>query len=380
MHDNQEFTFKNKAAIKNASDTLGSILQEYDNLQSNLLSGAHDQLRKKLENIDRPLVDRTKILLDTVYRADEQISEYLDKKCFYTCSKHKNRITTFNHFNDSTLHNLIPFSLDNLIIFLALLSAEITYRHYSQISISTDYAPFLKEILQEMEAFHNNYTSDKPPLVPQENKNHVRYYPTALQALDIETEKKNISLSIAGIKKLHDDASAALKDAKKIIPKEIQAALVQNASKLSTDFGNLLSKKQNNKKWQIGGLIVMSLLLIIMPILTYFHGWNPESSDWENGYKFTSFFALEGLLIYFFRIILLNYYKLKTEIIQLEIREALAKFLPSYVAFSRDKEHNPVIEHFSNFIFKPLVSNAEDIPKITDGLEPLIEIVSRKNR
>lgn len=379
MYNDEEFTFKNKVAIENVANTLERILIEHKELpKKNSQTGLQkSDLLKKLEGISEVLIEKAKSLLNKIYLSDDLIRAYLDEKSPYTRNNYKNHSLTFNTFSKNTLENLIPFSLENVLIFIAFLSVEITYRHYSKARMAVDFAPLLKDILEEMESFHNIYSSNSSASKnTPDNKNRVKYYLELLLSVDSESEKESINSTISNIEKLQGDAISAVENAEAVIPKVLE----QTSLNLSKSFEGLLEEKIKDKKISVRNLKYMGSSLAIAPLLLVSLFLLPVYDSLDEWHKLLITFSVEGLLIYFFRIILIDYYKIKTEIIQLETRKALTNFLPSYVFFSSGKESNPVLEHFSNFIFKPLVPNAEDIPKVTDGIEPFIEIISKPRK
>ncbi|MFA9396323.1 MAG: hypothetical protein ACERJ1_16665 [Halodesulfovibrio sp.] len=74
----------------------------------------------------------------------------------------------------------------------------------------------------------------------------------------------------------------------------------------------------------------------------------------------------EGLLIYFFRIALNNFHASRDELMQLEIREALCKFAPTYTAFADPNDNR--LENFSKHIFSPIISKLNPAPHPFDFL------------
>lgn len=82
--------------------------------------------------------------------------------------------------------------------------------------------------------------------------------------------------------------------------------------------------------------------------------------------------------IYYFRVLLFNYKSTKSQILQIDLRRTLCRFIQQYAEYSKEiksKDHNP-LEKFENVIFSAIVSSDEKLPSTYDGLEQLIKIVT----
>ncbi|WP_419783257.1 hypothetical protein [Maridesulfovibrio sp.] len=82
--------------------------------------------------------------------------------------------------------------------------------------------------------------------------------------------------------------------------------------------------------------------------------------------------VIELLAIYFFRISLQNYYSARDECLQLDIREALCKFAPHYVEFSKQSDQE--LSEFAKHIFSPMVSNISKSPHPIDFAGQLTDL------
>lgn len=323
------------------------------------------------DRIDIELIKKMLSVLEEVSKFKEvnngniKILEYLDELSPFTreneTSKFSTEILRFSEENVNIDENLIEYGLNRFLYFIALIATEISYRH-NVIAPNIQESP-IKAIVYKMQIFADYYstTKDKDNETTATLKNYAKYYASRIH---VQYNKK---------------IEAIAEEAKKIIPQ----ALEKNAGSLSKVFGKLLFWKKAGKGVIIISLFFMALFLIGVPVLSYMYWWNFSYTDPFSymmillGLKILSSITVEVLLIYFFRILLGNYYKIKTEIMQLENRKALSDFLPTYVMFSTFNKDNSIIEQFSKFIFKPLVPNPEDIPKMTDGLETLAKLIGK---
>lgn len=86
--------------------------------------------------------------------------------------------------------------------------------------------------------------------------------------------------------------------------------------------------------------------------------------------------AIEIILLYYFRILLQSYNSSKSQIMQLQMRNALCQFIEPYVQFKEEhKEFKDSFEKFESQIFSSLAPNDESIPSTFDGLEQLGKLV-----
>lgn len=87
--------------------------------------------------------------------------------------------------------------------------------------------------------------------------------------------------------------------------------------------------------------------------------------------------SLVAILIYFFRIFLFNYKSVKSQILQLELRKALCRFIQNYVDYStvvkqKDKDS---LAKFENIVFSGIVSDDEKLPSTFDGVEQIANLI-----
>jgi len=101
-----------------------------------------------------------------------------------------------------------------------------------------------------------------------------------------------------------------------------------------------------------------------------------------DGYKNELLFLLpplitiEVLLIYFFRLVLVHFQSIKTQLLQLDLRKSLCQFIKSYSTFSTDiKARDPsALEKFENLVFSGFISSEENLPSTFDGIEQLAKL------
>jgi hypothetical protein len=86
--------------------------------------------------------------------------------------------------------------------------------------------------------------------------------------------------------------------------------------------------------------------------------------------------TIEVLLIYFFRLVLVHFQSIKTQLLQLDLRKSLCQFIKSYSTFSTDiKARDPsALEKFENLVFSGFISSEENLPSTFDGIEQLAKL------
>ena len=146
-------------------------------------------------------------------------------------------------------------------------------------------------------------------------------------------------------------------------------------------FNELSKQKKSEAFWSFISLMVMAVL-IIAPLLTEFvlTAIKINSGDIvEINHLFIliPLFSIEIILIYFFRVILLNHRSIKAQLMQLELRQTLCQFIQSYTEYSVKikKSDASALEKFENMIFSGVVSNSEKLPSTFDGVEQISKIL-----
>jgi hypothetical protein len=361
MSNQESFHFANKASVDKLITALENVMEQDENAAN-----------QKTNNnaIDKNLTHKVILLLTKISGLDDLIRNYLDELSIDT----RNNIDMPRPLN-SFLDQSQDFMLNHILTFMACIFSEISYGLYKKSPAGNAYANELKEILPKVNEYYEAFLAS--PKQTLENKNRVRYNVGFLQFH--ETQKLRDETI-----ELYNKCQKIVQDAQEIIPKKISEVLKENSEALSNNFNRLLEKKVKEENRTFKFLFGMGAITLAVPFFMWYlfptvipGNVSPPYDYFVWVFQLISAGAIEGLLIYFYRIVLHDYNKIKTEIIQLEIREALSNFLPSYVAYVSSNDKNPVLEHFSNFIFKPLVSNAADIPKITDGFDAIVNLVNK---
>lgn len=155
---------------------------------------------------------------------------------------------------------------------------------------------------------------------------------------------------------------------------------------LSKGFEKLLSKKIWAKRGSFSLMVLIFLALISLPFLfigarflNWFQEYNIQWSQisWEH---MLPVLGLEFVLIYFFRVVLNHYNSIQTQIMQIELRQALCQFIQSYIDYAKEikeKEHGGnSLEKFENLIFSNILSSPDKVPSTFDGVEQLANMIN----
>lgn len=88
-------------------------------------------------------------------------------------------------------------------------------------------------------------------------------------------------------------------------------------------------------------------------------------------------FAIELLLVYFFRIVLGQFQSARKQILQLDLRMALCQFIQSYADYSKEikEKDKSALEKFEGLIFSGIVGDDQALPSTFDGIEQISKLV-----
>ncbi|GJM12209.1 MAG: hypothetical protein DHS20C12_06120 [Pseudohongiella sp.] len=87
--------------------------------------------------------------------------------------------------------------------------------------------------------------------------------------------------------------------------------------------------------------------------------------------------SILAICIYYFRVFLYNHKSLKTQLLQIELRKTLCRFIQHYADYAKDikTKDNDSLSKFEDIIFSGIVLGEEDIPPTYGGIEQLNEIL-----
>jgi len=145
-------------------------------------------------------------------------------------------------------------------------------------------------------------------------------------------------------------------------------------------FRQLSKQKRAEKRIAFIFLICLGVLLLSLVLveLTFINNHIGILDGYKNELLFLlpPLITIEVLLIYFFRLVLVHFQSIKTQLLQLDLRKSLCQFIKSYSTFSTDiKARDPsALEKFENLVFSGFISSEENLPSTFDGIEQLAKL------
>jgi hypothetical protein len=146
-------------------------------------------------------------------------------------------------------------------------------------------------------------------------------------------------------------------------------------------FSELCSEKISECIWLFRSLIGMGVLmlapLIVETIVAYVRVDNNQPLGINHLIIFLPLVSIEIILVYFFRVILINYKSVKGQVAQIELRKTLCQFIQAYADYSAKikKQDSVVLEKFENIIFSGILSDPEKMPSTFDGLDQIVGLI-----
>jgi len=145
-------------------------------------------------------------------------------------------------------------------------------------------------------------------------------------------------------------------------------------------FSKLLEKKKREEKFLLYSLGIMGIVLLcpLLYQLISTIGMDENSKlGFEKFFMLIPLVSIEIILIYFFRILLINHKSVKAQIMQIELRQTLCQFIQNYTEYSSaiKKEDSSALEKFESLIFSGIISNPEKLPSTFDGLDKIGGII-----
>ncbi len=151
---------------------------------------------------------------------------------------------------------------------------------------------------------------------------------------------------------------------------------------------SILAEKKKKEAFLLFCSLIMMGILILIPLIaeiifavTNLYG--DKGLGIDHIIVLIPIISIEIILIYFFRVILLNHRSVKAQIMQIELRQTLCQFIQSYTDYSSEikKQDDKALEKFENLIFSGVLSDPEKFPSIFDGIEQIGNLIKNiKNR
>lgn len=87
--------------------------------------------------------------------------------------------------------------------------------------------------------------------------------------------------------------------------------------------------------------------------------------------------SLAGIAIYYFRVLLFSYKSVKSQLLQIDLRKTLCRFIQHYSEYSSEikKQDAESLEKFENIIFSGIVTEDGNLPSTYDGVEQIGKLI-----
>ncbi|AXB02755.1 hypothetical protein C1C92_18580 [Aeromonas caviae] len=197
---------------------------------------------------------------------------------------------------------------------------------------------------------------------------------------EIET-LKNFETVAAKAKKLKEEWEHDLNEREGRV-KAIEASLSRyengfNFVGLYQGFDDLANEKKSERDGILFWLKLLSVI-IFLPIITEFlviYRNIDNTSAIRDGLLASIFptLSLVAISIYYFRVLLFNYKSVKSQLLQIDLRKTLCRFIQSYSEYaSKIKSQDAdVLDKFERIIFSGIVTEDGNLPSTFDGVEQI---------
>ncbi len=148
-------------------------------------------------------------------------------------------------------------------------------------------------------------------------------------------------------------------------------------------FSDLSSRKHSESRNLFWSLIAMGIVTLSPLAIELYCTTNGllkgQILSYENLITLIPLISVEVILIYFFRIILLNHRTIAAQKIQIDLRKTLCQFIQSYAEYAAKikSKDSASLEKFENLIFSGIISDPEKLPSTFDGLDQIGELVKK---
>jgi len=149
---------------------------------------------------------------------------------------------------------------------------------------------------------------------------------------------------------------------------------------LSKAFHEMHGEKKKELRFAFLSMIVLGLVVVFPLVYQFVFGSvisiGAAGLVMTEAGKLISLVGLEIALLYFFRIALKNYYSVKAQLLQLELRLSLCGFIESYADFAKTRKSKDVdpLAKFESIIFAGITPDESNVPSTFDGVEQLLKI------
>jgi hypothetical protein len=148
-----------------------------------------------------------------------------------------------------------------------------------------------------------------------------------------------------------------------------------------------LSRKKARELWALRIAILLLALVALVPLavegaFVYAHIDDIDAVKWGLVATGLPVLSLTVILLYFFRLAIRSADGVKSQLLQVELRKTLCRFIQSYADYVKrfKAEGGESLGKFESVIFSGIVANDEKIPATFDGLDQLSKLLTAVKR
>lgn len=146
-------------------------------------------------------------------------------------------------------------------------------------------------------------------------------------------------------------------------------------------FDDLAKEKSKERDSILCWLKVLSVLIVtpVLAELVIIYKNIDNISAIKDGLIVSIFptLSLAAIAIYYFRVLLFNYKSVKSQLLQIDLRKTLCRFIQHYSEYSSEikKQDSESLAKFENIIFSGIVTEDGNLPSTYDGLEQIGKLI-----
>ena len=149
---------------------------------------------------------------------------------------------------------------------------------------------------------------------------------------------------------------------------------------LYAGFAKLGRIKAKELHWSRRAMFALGALMPAPLFYEVFLSGNSINSDGNihSLLKILPIASITLILIYYFRVALGNYNSVRAQVMQIELRKSLCRFIQSYADYAKElpTENSALLSKFEDVIFSNIMISEEKTPSTFDGVEQLATLVA----
>ncbi|HEY1845527.1 MAG TPA: hypothetical protein VGH05_11805 [Buttiauxella sp.] len=149
---------------------------------------------------------------------------------------------------------------------------------------------------------------------------------------------------------------------------------------LYAGFAKLGKIKSGELNWAKKAVFILGALLPMPLIIEMIYLLRTKNAVYniEHLIKTIPILSITFILIYYFRVALNNYSSVRAQVMQIELRKSLCRFIQSYAEYAKDikTKDNDILSKFEDVIFSNIMASEEKTPSTFDGIEQIAGLLS----